>query len=137
MIFAPEVANIMHNYSDKLTENAQNIPIYSISEVLAEKIRALIQRSYTAPRDYFDIWYLSKHIENIDWKEVVKGFHEKTAYKNLRFTSVEQLINENSDKILKSAWKNSLEHQIKDSKLPEYEMIINDLQVLFEKIFKE
>jgi len=35
------------------TENAQNIPIYSISEVLSEKIRALIQRSYTAPKDYF------------------------------------------------------------------------------------
>ena len=51
MVFVPESATVFHLYSDKLTENAQNIPIYSISEVLAEKIRALIQRSYTAPRD--------------------------------------------------------------------------------------
>ena len=136
MLFAPEIANVIHNYSDKLTENAQNIPIYSINEVLAEKIRALIQRSYTAPRDYFDIWYLSKHVENIDWKEIVKGFSKKVEYKNLQFSGVEQLINENNDKILKSAWKNSLEHQIENGKLPEYEMVRNDLKILFEKIFK-
>ena len=68
MMFAPELATVLHPYSDKLTENAQNIPIYNIHEVLAEKIRALIQRSYTAPRDYYDIWYLSKHISAIDWK---------------------------------------------------------------------
>ena len=136
MIFAPVIANIIHNYSDKLTENAQNIPIYSISEVLAEKIRALIQRSYTAPRDYFDIWYLSKNIENIDWQEVVKGFYKKIEYKSMQFSGVEQLINENNDKILKSAWKNSLEHQIGSGKLPEYETVRDDLKILLEKIFK-
>ena len=137
MIFAPEFANILHPYSDKLTENAQNIPIYSIHEVLAEKLRALIQRSYTAPRDYYDIWYLSKNIENIDWKEVLKGFYKKVAYKNLQFSGTEQLINENNDKVLKSAWKNSLEHQIENGKLPEYEIIRNDLKILIEKIFKD
>ncbi|TAD97040.1 MAG: nucleotidyl transferase AbiEii/AbiGii toxin family protein [Bacteroidetes bacterium] len=137
MIFTPEIANVIHNYSDKLTENAQNIPIYSVNEVLAEKIRALIQRSYTAPRDYFDIWYLSKNIENIDWQKVVQGFYEKMTYKNLQFAGIEQLINEKNDKILKSAWKNSLEHQIESGKLPNYETVINDLKILFEEIFSE
>jgi len=135
MIFAPQISRVIHNYSDNLTENAQNIPIYNINEVLAEKIRALIQRSYTAPRDYFDIWYLSKHVENIDWEEVVKGFYKKIEYKNLPFSGIEQLINENNDKILKSAWKNSLEHQIENGKLPEYETVKNDLKILLEKIF--
>jgi len=78
---------------------------------------------------------LSKHIENIDWKEVVKGFSKKVEYKNLQFSGVEQLINENNDKILKSAWINSLEHQIEKGKLPEYEIVRNDLKILFEKIF--
>ena len=137
IIFEPETATVLHPYSDKLTENAQNIPIYSINEVLAEKIRALIQRSYTAPRDYFDIWYLSKNIENIDWQEIVKGFYEKIEYKNLQFSGIEQLINENNDRVLKSAWKNSLEHQITNGKLPEYETVRNDLKRLFKKIFKE
>ena len=135
MIFTPEIANVIHNYSDKLTENAQNIPIYNISEVLSEKIRALIQRSYTAPRDYFDIWYLSKHIENIDWQEVVSGFYKKIEYKNLQFSSIEQFINDDNDKPLKSSWKNSLEHQIENGKLPEYETVRDELKVLFGNIF--
>ena len=137
MIFEPEFVAVLHPYSDKLTENAQNIPIYSINEILAEKIRALIQRSYTAPRDYFDIWYLSKNIENIDWQEVVRAFFKKIEYKNLQFSSVEQLINNNNDKILKSAWKNSLANQIEVGKLPEYEIVRNDLKTLLEEIFRD
>ena len=137
MIFTPELATILHPYSDKLTENAQNIPIYSTNEMLAEKMRALIQRSYTAPRDYFDIWYLSKNIENINWQEVVRGFYKKIEYKNLQFSGIEQFFNETNDKILKSAWKNSLEHQIESGKLPEYETVRNDLKMLVERIFQD
>ena len=70
-------------------------------------------------------------------QEVVKGFHKKNEYKNLQFSGIEQLINENNDKVLKSAWKNSLEHQIEYGKLPEYETVRDDLKILFEKIFKE
>jgi predicted nucleotidyltransferase component of viral defense system len=134
MLFTPEEAVVIHNYSDKLTENAQNIPIYSITEMLAEKLRALIQRSYTAPRDYYDIWYLSNNIANIDWKEVVWAFYEKSAYKNLHFESIEQFINPQNDKILRTAWRNSLSHQIKQEKLPEYETVRNDLLELFKRI---
>lgn len=135
MIFEPEIANVIHKFSDKLTVNAQNIPIYSIYEVLSEKLRALIQRSYTAPRDYYDIWYLSKNVENIDWQKVVSGFNNKVKYKNLQYSGVEDLINEHNDKILKSAWKNSLANQIEEGKLPEYETVRDDLKQLFDKIF--
>jgi len=70
-------------------------------------------------------------------KKIVKGFYEKIEYKNLQFSGIEQLINENNDRVLKSAWKNSLEHQITNGKLPEYETVRNDLKRLFKKIFKE
>lgn len=136
MCFDKEKATIFHQYSDQLTENAENIPIYSINEVLAEKLRALIQRSYLAPRDYYDIWYLSKNIDNIDWNAVIEAFLVKTAFKNLDFSGIEQLINLNNDTILKNAWKNSLGHQIEANKLPDYDSVKNDLLVLFSEIFK-
>jgi predicted nucleotidyltransferase component of viral defense system len=136
MCFAAENAAVLHSYSDKLTENAQNIPIYSINEVLAEKIRALIQRSYSAPRDYYDIWYLSRNIEKIDWKAVVEAFYIKTAFKNLTFSGVEQLINSDTDKILQAAWKNSLQHQVAKNALPDYETVRNDLRKLFLRMFQ-
>jgi len=135
MIFAPEWATVLHPYSDKLTENAQNIPIYSIHEVFAEKIRALIQRSYTAPRDYYDIWYLSKQISDIDWKQVVQAFYAKSEYKGLKFTGIEQFINTQNDKRLKAAWKNSLEHQVASGSLPDFDTVRADLWLLFSRIF--
>jgi predicted nucleotidyltransferase component of viral defense system len=135
MAFEQEWSSIHHPYSDALSENASRIPIYSIPEVLAEKIRALIQRSYTAPRDYYDIWYLSHHVENIDWQAVVEAFYRKAAYKDISFTGIEQLINEENDRLLKRAWKNSLAHQIDKKELPSYDEVRQDLLELFGQIF--
>jgi predicted nucleotidyltransferase component of viral defense system len=137
MFFEVEQTHVIHPYSDRLTENTNRIPVYSIHEVLAEKIRALIQRSYTAPRDYYDIWYLSKHINHIDWKQVTQSFYEKARYKGLQFTGVKQLINTDNDKILKAAWKNSLVYQIAFGDLPDYETVRTDLLVLFIEIFDQ
>jgi predicted nucleotidyltransferase component of viral defense system len=135
MVFEAEKAPVLHPYSDKLTENADNIPVYRIHEALSEKMRALIQRSYTAPRDYYDIWYLNHHISNIDWKLVVQAFYKKAEYKGISFTGVEQFINARNDTILKAAWKNSLEHQIATGDLPDYDTVRTDLLTLFTRIF--
>jgi predicted nucleotidyltransferase component of viral defense system len=136
MIFDVSQRKVSHPYSDTLKLET-TIPCYKIEEVLAEKLRALIQRSYTAPRDYYDIWYLSNNFPNLDWKSIVDAFHKKMKFKNLEFTGIEQLINPKSDKALKGAWKNSLGHQIQPDKLPDYETVRANLLDLFEIIFKQ
>lgn len=133
VLFQVSKRDVTHQYSDKLTENALQVPCYSIEEVLAEKIRSLIQRSYTAPRDFYDIWYLSKHFTELDYKLIADAFHRKLAFKGHSFNAVEQLINSENDKHLKAAWKNSLAHQI-TGELPEFETVKNELLVLFKKI---
>ena len=136
MIFDVSQQKVSHPYSDALKlENT--IPCYKIEEVLAEKLRALIQRSYTAPRDYYDIWYLSNNFPDLDWKIIVEAFHKKMKFKNLEFTGIEQLINPKSDKALKGAWKNSLGHQIQPDKLPDYEIVRDNLLDLFDNIFEQ
>ena len=135
MIFEVTERTVSHPYSDNLAlENP--IPCYKIEEVLSEKIRALIQRSYTAPRDYYDIWYLSNNFPDLNWIIIVDAFYKKMKFKNIEFTGVDQLINPKSDKALKGAWKNSLGHQIQPDKLPEYEIVRENLLQLFERIFK-
>ena len=136
LCFEVDKETVYHPYTDKLTDNARNIPIYSIHEVLAEKIRSIIQRSYTAPRDYYDIWYLSNYISTIDWQSVVNAFYTKAKYKGLSFTGVEQLINTQNDRILKAAWKNSLEYQVAFGNLPDYDTVREYLLTLFTKIFR-
>jgi len=133
ILFPVSKRDVVHSYSDKLTENALQVPCYSIEEVLAEKMRSLIQRSYSAPRDFYDIWNLSKQFPELEYKPIVNAFHKKLAFKGHAFTSVEQLINPENDKQLSTAWKNSLAHQI-TGKLPDFETVKNELLVLFKKI---
>ncbi len=136
MLFDVAPKEVSHLYSDVLSLDPNSIPCYSIEEVLAEKIRALIQRSYTAPRDFFDIWFLQKQYKDLDFKKIVAAFYKKMKFKNLEFTGVDQLINEDNDKSLRASWKNSLSHQIQAEALPEFDTVKIELTELFEKIFK-
>ena len=51
IVFESELREITHPYCDSLLEGSTEISCYSLKEVEAEKIRALVQRSYSAPRD--------------------------------------------------------------------------------------
>ena len=135
LVFPIEMRAVHHRYSDKLSEEPLTVPCYSINEVLAEKLRALIQRSYTAPRDFYDIWYLSENVPDIDWTVVTEAFHKKMAFKGLTFTGIDQMINEENDKRLKAAWENSLAHQIPEKNMTEYETVKKGISRLLNRIF--
>jgi predicted nucleotidyltransferase component of viral defense system len=135
MVFPTETRQVYHPYSDQLSQNPLKIPCYAIHEVLSEKFRALIQRSYTAPRDFYDIWYLANHVKDINWQKVREAFFEKMKYKGLEFKAIEQMVNEENDKLLKGAWKNSLVHQIPEVLLPDYETVKKELLELLKDIF--
>lgn len=134
MFFDPVERELSHPYSDSLVSNMA-IPCYTIEEVLSEKMRALIQRSYTAPRDYYDIWYLSSHSSQLDWKAIVSAFHTKMKYKGLDFQGIGQLLNPANERAVKQAWRNSLGHQVQANALPDYEMVKEELTNLFTRIF--
>jgi predicted nucleotidyltransferase component of viral defense system len=136
LVFKSIDKRLHHPYSDELALKA-SVPCYAIEEVLAEKIRALIQRSYTAPRDYYDIWYLSTNITDLNWKIIVEGFYEKMRFKDLEFTGIGQLINPKSEKAVIAAWKNSFGHQIDRNKMPGYEEVKSSLTNLFNQIFND
>ena len=137
LVFPESGRAITHNYSDKITLESAQIPCYSIEEMLAEKIRALIQRSYTAPRDFYDIWFLQKQYPDLDFSKIVEAFHKKMKFKNLEFTDVDQLINDENDKALRASWKNSLAHQIQAEALPEFDEVKRELEELFSEMFGE
>lgn len=136
MIFSSENRKVYHEYSDRLSEAAQSVPCYALQEVMAEKLRALIQRSYTAPRDFYDIWYLSKNVPDLNWPEIVRAFHQKMKFKGLTFTGIDQMINEENDTRLQAAWKNSLGHQIPQDQLANYKTVREELVKLFDKVFE-
>jgi len=134
MVFSPEIRPVNHGYSDRLSElTTAGIPCYSIQEVLSEKLRALIQRSYTAPRDFYDIWYLSQNVSELNWSEIVEAFHKKMKFKNIEFTGIDQMINPENDKQLTAAWNNSLAHQIPGDHFPEYGTVRDEIKRLLSE----
>lgn len=136
MVFPFKCREVFHPYSDKLSLTPLEVNCYDIHEVLAEKLRALIQRSYSAPRDFYDIWYLANNAKNIDWKKVVAAFHLKMEFKGLVFTGIDQMINEENDQRLVAGWKNSLSHQIPSAQLPSYDLIKKELLSLLREILQ-
>lgn len=63
-------------YSD--LEAEFKLQCYSLSEVLIEKMAALMGR--TEPRDLYDFWYLTE-VERIDTSEHSVSFHHKAKGK--------------------------------------------------------
>ena len=136
LVLSPEIRTLQHPYSDMLSESIiTGIPCYSVQEIIAEKLRALIQRSYAAPRDFYDIWYLSGNIPDLDWQQIKEAFLRKMKFKNLEFKGIEQMINAENDKQLKAAWKNSLAHQVNPDYFPEYSIVREALKKLLREIF--
>jgi predicted nucleotidyltransferase component of viral defense system len=133
LVFEEELCQIDHPYSDIDLIGNIEIPCYDLKEVMAEKIRSLVQRSYTAPRDVYDIWILKDHIKDPEWEEVNKAFQSKMRFKGYVYTGLDQLINEKSIDILRRSWTQSLGHQLQSSSLPDVDMVTNGLIKIFEK----
>ncbi len=127
MVFQPVQKVISHPYPDSLSADAQ-VTCYSLEEVVAEKLRALIQRSYTAPRDFYDLWYILSKYPGLNTVVIRQAFLDKLAFKGYAFTGIEQLVNPGNSKTVSKAWSASIGHQIRKSDLPTFEEVSTFLQ---------
>lgn len=137
MIFETEKKNIIHLYLDKKIINGSTAICYSIEEVISEKLRALIQRAYTAPRDYFDIWFPVKHNNKLDWKEIRKAFIAKVKFKNLAFKSHKDLLTAEAEQLLNKHWENTMRHQLNPSMYVAASVVIDFCKKLFKEKFEK
>ena len=128
-IFLPlEEREIIHPYSDSFLSQVR---VYSLEEILAEKIRSLFQR--TRPRDLYDVWFLWK-----EWKKVDKTKVQQILPKKFKFKNVKLDINglKSRKNNFKKAWKTSRGHQLKN--LPAFEKVFNSVLKIIEstRIFR-
>ncbi|MCF6168003.1 nucleotidyl transferase AbiEii/AbiGii toxin family protein [Lutibacter sp.] len=114
---------IFHPYSDNLC-GADAIKCYAINEIVSEKLRALKQRSYTAPRDFYDLYYLTNNFSKQDWETVKPLFLKKMKHKNLKYKAPRDLITEEKLITVERAWQASVAHQITNNHQPTSKEII-------------
>jgi predicted nucleotidyltransferase component of viral defense system len=128
----PDYRGLLDDFSDSGIFTGLQIPCYSISEIVAEKFRALLQRSYSAPRDYYDLWNLLR-TTSIEEKKIVHFFKEKLIFKGLAWSGYEDFFNESRLKSMCREWNNSLSGHIKDGELPNVETVLIELRQICEK----
>jgi predicted nucleotidyltransferase component of viral defense system len=111
LILQPELKTILHPYSDKVLD-LEPISCYTIDEVIAEKLRSLVQRSYSAPRDYYDLYYLTSSFTREDWNRIKPIFIAKMTHKDLDFQGPQQLVSPSAIEKVHRAWHKSIAHQV-------------------------
>lgn len=128
MVQQPVLLPLLDHYSDSGLFNQTRIPCYSLSEIIAEKFRALIQRSYPAPRDYYDLWYLLRK-RNLSFSgDFIDVFKKKATYKGINFQSWHNFFDAAQTQKVREAWNNSLSNHLKENELPDFEQVLSELQ---------
>ena len=117
--YAPEEKQIIKSYSD--LEAADSIFCYSLGEVIAEKMRSLMQR--TMPRDIFDLWYLFEK-ENQAIEDHIYAFQGKAIYKGYDPGELIKMV-QVKEKIFARHWNGHLANQIKS--IPDFSEVWREL----------
>lgn len=126
---------IKHRYSDGERFTNLNIPAYSLEEVLTEKIRAFYQRSYKAPRDFYDVWYLLNYHPFKDWSQIQDALLIKCKMKEV-FIDKEIFNDPKIYNAVKKSWAHSLDHHLAVESLVNVDEVWEYLKNnLFKKIF--
>lgn len=82
LVFPTNVLPVFHQYSDKKELPTVEIKVYSLEEMMAEKLRAFSgQRKHAIPHDIFDLYHLSKNVTSVE--NVLEGFPLKCKAKGL------------------------------------------------------
>ena len=115
LLTAPEELPVNNKYTD--LEDKFCIFSYTIEEIIAEKMRSLMQR--TTPRDIYDLWYLFEE-ENCNVKDYINTFNEKAKLKKLNPPEFTAKV-EQKKEIFRKQWNSSLVNQVKV--VPDFEKV--------------
>ena len=136
ILFPVRFLEIHHPYADKIQMDDSFIPVYALEEILTEKIRSFFQRSYKAPRDFYDVWNLLNNVEFDDWEKIKENLKSKCAQKskeiNARLFEDTQVYN-----TVSKSWHSSIVHHLPANQLPSFEEVWNYLKSnLFTQFLK-
>lgn len=111
VIDEPVLRPVLHPYPDELPTDTL-VQTYSMEELIAEKTRALYERS--RPRDLYDVVYiLGDGSHGIDLAHAREVFAEKCGAKKVTPPSIQDILDlVERDEELRAEWGNMLAHQL-------------------------
>ena len=131
---------ILHGYEEEIF---QEINVYSLEEIVAEKMRAILQhfkkleeRGWTRSRarDYYDIWRILNGYSNALRMEIISPlFLEKCKVKEVEFTKPGDFFDNILLDYIAKTWEQWLGPLVPD--LPPFKLVIDDLKQKIYKLF--
>lgn len=140
MQIEPVKRSILHGYEEEIF---QEINVYSLEEIIAEKMRAILQhfkkleeRGWTRSRarDYYDIWRILNGYSNALRMEIISPlFLEKCKIKEVEFTNPGDFFDNILLDYIAKTWEQWLGPLVPD--LPPFKLVIDDLKQKIYKLF--
>jgi len=131
---------ILHGYEEEIF---QEINVYSLEEIIAEKMRAILQHfkkleergwARSRARDYYDIWRILNGYSNALRMDIISSlFLEKCKVKEVEFTNPENFFDNILLDYITKTWEQWLGPLVPD--LPPFELVIEDLKQKIYKLF--
>jgi len=113
LVMEPIKLPLIHNYSDQIF-CATDVACYSLYEIFAEKLRALVQR--TRPRDLYDVIHLRNlfNQQKLDKNILQNVSMKKFENKGLKYPDSLHDISEQAFMEAGADWNIMLRHQVQD-----------------------
>ena len=111
LVFSTKELSIIHPYSDKSELPQTMISVYSLEEILVEKLRAFSgQRRHVVSRDIYDIHQIARQTKFSE--QLRDAFEEKCLIKDvdLKEINIDRIIKRKPDYEIN--WKNNLEYLV-------------------------
>lgn len=111
LVFPTNMLSVFHQYSDREELPPATIQVYSLEEMMAEKLRAFSgQRKQAIPHDIFDLYHLSRNIDSVE--KVVEAFPQKCQAKGISLDAIDldKVIARKSE--YENNWRQGLEYLI-------------------------
>lgn len=117
VVFRIEERPVLRTYPEyeDLPEDA-TVRAYSLHEIAAEKVVALLDRARNEPRDVYDLWYLTEH-GHLSLAEVMEAVARKLAARGQEITGLRGVLQE-KERRYRRLWETRLSVQV--TTLPDF-----------------
>lgn len=138
VILSPEYKPILHGYDEEL---GCTVACYPIEEIIAEKLRALLQthkrlitRGWNRPRarDYYDLWSVLKNYSSaVDKTRLVDMLNKKCQHRDVTYKTIDDFFTTELIKEALQHWDATLGNLV--TGLEECNVVLKETKLLIEQ----
>lgn len=140
ILLEPMRRPILHDFPESMSGE---VAVYSLEEIVAEKLRALLQSlariedrgwgTGRVPRDYYDLWYLLKHVD-LSGAQLVDLTRRKSIHRNVDAKSSDDFFSPPLQEIARRQWEKQLRIFVPTA--PPAEVVLEEVRTLVRQLWQ-